>query len=95
MTLLPKTDILTVKRHVRFTPKSGHLGNVRFMPIADINQTLFNHLVGGDQQAWRNGEVECLRRSHVDGCIEFGRGLYREVGGFVATQDARHRTPPA
>ena len=63
-----------------------HSRNVRYVPIADIGR-LFDHLVGGDQQARRNGDAERLRRSKVDGCSEFGRGLYREVGGFVAAQN--------
>src|SRR6516165_1225921 len=50
--------------------------------------SLLDHLVGGDQQPRRNGEVDRLRRSKVDGCFEFGGGLYWEIGGFVAAQDA-------
>ena len=53
------------------------------VPIADIAFS-FDHLVGGDQQAGRNSDAERLRCSHVDGCFEFGRGLHREVGRFVA-----------
>ena len=44
MTLLPKTDVLTVKRHVRFTPESGHcagaLVDVCYVPIADIRHLI-------------------------------------------------------
>jgi len=54
---------------------------------ADIRR-LLDHLVGGDQQPRRNGEVDRLRRSKVVGCFEFGGGLYWEIGGFVAAQDA-------
>jgi len=41
MTLLPKSDVLTVKRHVRFTPKAdmcGALVHVSFGPKADLVQ---------------------------------------------------------
>ena len=62
------------------------LGNVRFVPKTDIRH-LLDHLVGGDQQPWRNGEVDRLRRSQIDDCFEFGGGLYWEIGGFVAAQD--------
>ena len=42
MTLLPKTDILTVKRDVRFTPKSGHLGSRLECPLyANSGHRLF------------------------------------------------------
>ena len=37
-----KADIRTAKSHVRFTPESGHVRctrDVRFVPIADINET--------------------------------------------------------
>src|SRR5262249_47663240 len=60
--------------------------NVRFVPKADIRH-LLDHLVGCDQQPRRNGEVDRLRRSKVDGRSELGGGLYWEIGGFVAAQD--------
>ena len=36
-----KADMCSAKRHVRFTPESGHVRckkNVRFVPIADMDQ---------------------------------------------------------
>jgi len=45
-------------------------------------------LVGGDQQPRRNSNAERLCCSNVDGCSEFGRGLYWEIGGLVAAQNA-------
>ena len=43
-----------------------------------------DHLVGGHEQAGRYGQAERLRRFEVDGRFEFGRRLYRKVGGLVA-----------
>ena len=43
-----KADIRTAKRHVRFTPESGHVRctrDVRFVPIADILISL-DHFIG-------------------------------------------------
>src|SRR6185503_19408258 len=48
---------------------------------------LLDHFVRGDQQPRRNSNAERLRCSNVDGCSEFGRGLYWEIGGFVAAQN--------
>ena len=42
-----KADMCSAKRHVRFTPESGHLQcnrDVRFVPKADING-LFDDLI--------------------------------------------------
>src|SRR3954452_9050906 len=50
--------------------------------------SLFDHLVGGDQQARRNGQAKCLRRFEVDDGFELRRRLHRKVGGLCATQDA-------
>src|SRR5262245_46669423 len=62
------------------------LAHVCFGPKADI-AALFDHLVGGDHKPWRNRDAERFRRSKVDDCSEFGRRLYREIGGLVAAQD--------
>src|SRR5262249_32750810 len=43
-----------------------------------------DHLVGGHEQAGRYGQAERLRRLEVEGRCEFGRRLYRKVGGLVA-----------
>ena len=43
---------------------------------ADIGR-LFDHLVGGVQQALRHGEAECLGGLEVDDQLERGRPLYR------------------
>jgi hypothetical protein len=38
---------------------------------------LFDHLVGGDQQGWRNGQPKGLGRLEVDHLFEAGRLLDR------------------
>src|SRR4029077_5512206 len=56
--------------------------------------SLFDHLVGGDQQARRNGQAKCLRRFEVDDGFELRRRLHRKVSGLCATQDAVNKRRP-
>src|SRR5712691_226127 len=47
----------------------------------------FDHLVGAGKHCWWNGEAESLRGLEIDGQLELGRRLYRQVGGFGTFQD--------
>src|SRR5436190_7641600 len=49
---------------------------------------LFDHLVGGYQQARWNCQAKCLRRFAVDDSFELRRRLHRKVSGFCTAQDA-------
>jgi len=56
-----------------------------------VNYTLASgrtHLVGGGQQRFRDGEAERLGSLEVDDEIDFCDLLHREVGGFVALENA-------
>ena len=59
-----KADICSAKRHVRFTPKSGHLQRTSPCPLCANSghaaHTSLDHLVGGSKQRWRNGQAERL-----------------------------------
>jgi Oxidoreductase molybdopterin binding domain len=50
--------------------------------------SLFDHLVGGYQQAGRHSQAKGLRSLEVDGRFELCRRLHRQFGGLVAAQDA-------
>src|ERR1017187_10409963 len=58
--------------------------------------SLFDYLVGGDQQAWRHSQAERLRRFQVDDRFVLGRCLHRKVARLSAAQDAVDvgRSPP-
>ena len=47
-----------------------------------------DHLVGGGQQCFRDGEAERLGGRLVDHQFVFGRCLHREVGRVLAPEDA-------
>ena len=49
---------------------------------------LFDHLVGAAEQRWRNVEAERLGGLEVDGQLEFGRRLYRQIGRLLPLEDA-------
>ena len=50
--------------------------------------SLFDDLIGGDQQARWNCQAKCLRRFEVDDSFELRRHLHRKVSGFCTAQDA-------
>ena len=50
--------------------------------------SLFDDLIGGDQQARWNGQAKRLRRFAVDDSFELRRRLHRKVSGFCTAQDA-------
>ena len=63
------------RRNVRFTPKSGHWSARIECPLCaksglmhrDIRRkTLFDHLVGAQQERFRNGQSNCLCSLYVD-----------------------------
>jgi hypothetical protein len=49
---------------------------------------LLDHLIGRRQQCFRDGEAERLGGLEVDDEFEFGRLLHREIGWFVAFENA-------
>src|SRR5262245_58845594 len=49
--------------------------------------SLFDDLIGGDQQARRNCQAKRLRRFAVDDSFELRRRLHWKVSGFCTAQD--------
>jgi hypothetical protein len=60
------------------------LADVRFVPKADKVQRskkyLLDHLVGADNDRVGHGEAERFRRLEIDGQLELGRLLDRQIG---------------
>ena len=48
---------------------------------------LFDHLVGDDEQRWRNGEAKRFGSLEIDRQLEFGRLLDRDIAGFRPVQN--------
>jgi len=48
----------------------------------------FDHLVGGDKQARRHGQVERLRSLEIEDRLVLGRRLHRKLRGRAAAQNA-------
>ena len=68
-------DIRIAKRHVRFTPKSGHVQcTSRCLLWANSGHQAgsFDHLVGDGEHTRRNGEAERFGSREVDNELEFG-----------------------
>jgi len=49
---------------------------------------LLNHLVGGEQQVWRNGQAQRVGGFQVDDEFIFGWLLIGQIAGLLATQNA-------
>ena len=58
----------------------GSRANVRFVPMADIGQVLFDHLVGAGKQSGRYGNSQRLSSLEVDDELKFGWLLHWQVG---------------
>ena len=62
------------------------------MPKADIprcgKKSLFDHLVDGGEQRRRHSETEDASGLDVDDQLEFGCLHHRQVGRFLALEDA-------
>ena len=56
---------------------------------------LFDHLVGTSEQRRWDFEVERLGGFQIDHQLVLGRGLYWQVGGFLAFEDAMERRMPS
>jgi hypothetical protein len=64
------------------------LFDVRFVPIADIASSLFDHLVGGSEKQRRYCKVERFGGLDVDDQLEFGRLLHRQFTSLCASKYA-------
>ena len=58
------------------------------MPKAPLGHPLLDHLVGRGQQRFRDGEAERLGGLEVDDQLEFCDLLHRQIGRFLAFENA-------
>jgi hypothetical protein len=87
-----QADICSAKRHVRFTPKSGHVRCTSACPLCAISDqsaahqttTLFDHIVGPDEQGRRDFETKRSGGSQVDHQIEPSGQHERQFANFFA-----------
>src|SRR5262245_62074298 len=88
-----EADICSAKRHVRFTPESGHVrcnlgcplwansGHVRRQyAIGQSDIVLFDHFIGAGEHRRRHCEAECLRSLKIERKFEVGSLIDRQVG---------------
>src|SRR5262245_11763152 len=78
--LPPNADMCGATMDVCFVPKA--------YSCTAKKGSLFDDLIGGDQQARWNCQAKCLRRFAVDDGFELRRRLHRKVSWFCTAQDA-------
>src|SRR6476620_9904114 len=86
-TIVERMSALGQKRTYALQQRMSALGQKR-THAAQQKGSLFDHLIGGDQQARWNCQAKCLRRFAVDDSFELRRRLHRKVSGFCTAQDA-------
>jgi hypothetical protein len=70
-------------------PNSGGIADIpqpRLRATTGINTSL-NHLVGADEQRWRDLNPERLCGFEIEDSFILGGCLHRQVGGLGTTQD--------
>src|ERR1700675_4289278 len=70
---------------------SQHSGYVSNSRPAIAPDPLLDHLVGGGQQRFRDGEAEGLSGLKVDDQLEFGRLLDGQIRGLCALEDSPNK----
>ena len=70
------------------------MGLNRTKCVAANIAVLFEHLIGGREQGWRQGNAECLGGREIDDKFEFGGLLDRNVGGLRAFENFIYDSRP-
>jgi hypothetical protein len=76
---VPMWSVELAHRQVRSTSDTGHKAEPKRPRLSaksrpeQVQQKLFDHLVGSGEQAWRKAEAECPGGVEVDHELEFDR----------------------
>src|SRR4029077_17956183 len=83
-----KADMCSAKRHVRFTPKSGHVQRTGACPLcanSGHQLKLFDYLVSARKHRRWNCKTKRFLGVKINHGLKFGRLLYRQVAGLLAS----------
>ena len=85
-----KADICNAKRHVRFTPNSGHVQCARPCPLCANSGHSVTHSITSSARASTDGgtvEAQSFRGLEIDHQLVLVRRLHRQISWLLALED--------
>ena len=89
--MIVSAELASLKRVMSALGQSGHFAVQSSCPLcanSGHRGVSLDHLVGGDEQAWWDGQTERPGGLHIDDGLVLGRRLYRQIGRLGPAQDA-------